>query len=180
MHVFKYFRYSHTCSTSTKSKEYFIHQLTINLLNHFLNWELWNSLPCHILVSIIARKLTMYLLKMLSAPELINYYLLMLVSSDNVKTKLHLNEYNRIHIKGYSNNDSPKKVLNETITNEVKENPPEIENRNDCIKIGKTLTVDSSSASVEEAKEAVVEKSEQLTEKVNCLQKIDWNFYFLL
>ncbi|XP_076265572.1 uncharacterized protein LOC143199568 isoform X2 [Rhynchophorus ferrugineus] len=94
------YRYSHICSTINikKPKEYFLHQLTTDLLRHFVNSELWNSLPCHILVSILARKFVSYLLNVLSDPEVINYLILITLCSDETKTKFKLNQYGRISL----------------------------------------------------------------------------------
>lgn len=97
---FVFFRYSHICSTSTNknTKDYFVHQLTTSLLQHFINSELWNSLPCHILVAILARKLICYLLKLLSNPEVLNYIILNSLVSNDVREKLKLDQYGRISI----------------------------------------------------------------------------------
>ncbi|EFA09342.1 uncharacterized protein LOC103314394 [Tribolium castaneum] len=92
------YRYSHMCSASKKAKSYFIHQLTINLLNHFINWELGNSLPYQVLVSIISKKVMTYILKLLSNPEFINYYILKSCAPENKIQELNLNSYNRVKI----------------------------------------------------------------------------------
>ncbi|CAH1122474.1 unnamed protein product [Ceutorhynchus assimilis] len=94
------YRYSHICSISSNknSKEYFVHQLTTRILQHFINSELWNSLPCHVLVSILARKLISYLLTLLSNPEILNYIILNTLASEVVKDKLKLSQYGRISI----------------------------------------------------------------------------------
>ncbi|XP_030766630.1 uncharacterized protein LOC115890525 isoform X2 [Sitophilus oryzae] len=94
------YRYSHLCSTLNikKPKDYFLQQLTINLLRHFINSELWNSLPCHILVSILARKFICYLVDLCSDPEVLNYLILTNVSSKSVQEKLRLKEYGRISL----------------------------------------------------------------------------------
>ncbi|CAH0554955.1 unnamed protein product [Brassicogethes aeneus] len=90
------YRYSHVCINSEQSQKYYLHQLTINLLNHFINWELWNSLPCHALVSIIARKLTTYILNLLSSPLFLNYHILNLIGSKAVKSSMKLENYSKI------------------------------------------------------------------------------------
>ncbi|RZC43120.1 PXA domain containing protein, partial [Asbolus verrucosus] len=92
------YRYSHVCSNSKKAKNYFIHQLTINLLNHFINWELGNSLPYQILVSIISKKVMTYILNLLSNPEFLNYYILNSCASENKRSELKLDNYNRVKI----------------------------------------------------------------------------------
>ncbi|XP_044269476.1 uncharacterized protein LOC123014420 [Tribolium madens] len=92
------YRYSHMCSCSKKAKNYFIHQLTINLLNHFINWELGNSLPYQILVSIISKRVMTYILNLLSNPEFINYYILRSCASESKKSELKLNDFNRVKI----------------------------------------------------------------------------------
>lgn len=92
------FRYSHSCSTSKKAKDYFLHQLTITVLNHFINWELSNSLPYQTLASIISRKMISYILNLLSNPEFINYYLLSICVSASKRQELKLNDYNRVKI----------------------------------------------------------------------------------
>ncbi|XP_063925497.1 uncharacterized protein LOC135139260 [Zophobas morio] len=92
------YRYSHTCSSSKKDKNYFIHQLTVNLLNHFINWELGNSLPYQILVSIISKKVMFYILNLISNPEFLNYYILTACASNNKKLDLKLENYNSVKI----------------------------------------------------------------------------------
>uniref|UniRef100_A0AAR5QF37 PXA domain-containing protein n=1 Tax=Dendroctonus ponderosae TaxID=77166 RepID=A0AAR5QF37_DENPD len=94
------YRYSHVCSISSNqpSLDYFMHQLTISLLHPFINSELWNSLPCHILVSILARKLMYYLLTQLSCPQVLNYLILNSLACGEVKEKLQLEKYGQISI----------------------------------------------------------------------------------
>ncbi|XP_044269489.1 uncharacterized protein LOC123014428 [Tribolium madens] len=92
------YRYSHMCSCSKKAKNFFIHQLTINLLNHFINWELGNSLPYQVLVSIISKQVMTYILNLLSNPEFINYYILRSCASENEKNELKLDDFNRVKI----------------------------------------------------------------------------------
>lgn len=101
-HIEELYRYSHMCSNgSKKAKDYFLHQLTTNLLRHFINSELWNSLPCSILVAILSRKLTSYLLKLASHPDILNYLLLNSLASEAVKEKYDLKNYARINITQY-------------------------------------------------------------------------------
>lgn len=106
------------CSNSSKrAKDYFLHQLTTNLLRHFINSELWNSLPCSILVSILSKKLTSYLLNIASHPDILNFILLNTLSSKAVKEKYDLQNYARISITQYFDViDAPQK---ETKTVEV-------------------------------------------------------------
>ncbi|CAH1155933.1 unnamed protein product [Phaedon cochleariae] len=95
------YRYSHFCTTNLKSQDYFIHQLTTNLLRHFINSDLWNSLPCQVLVSVLARKLTAYLLNLISNPEILNYLLLDCLASKAVKEEYNLSQYSRVCILEY-------------------------------------------------------------------------------
>ncbi|KYB25600.1 hypothetical protein TcasGA2_TC034860 [Tribolium castaneum] len=90
------YRYSHLCSGSTKAKNYFIHQLTLNLLNHFIDWE--NSLPYQVLVSVISKRVMTHVLILLSNPELINYYILRSCASESKINELNLNNFNRVRI----------------------------------------------------------------------------------
>ncbi|XP_074031796.1 uncharacterized protein isoform X2 [Leptinotarsa decemlineata] len=123
------YRYSHICSNNSKAKDYFIHHLTINLLRHFINSELWNSLPCQILVSIMARKLTSFLLKLISNPEVLNYVLLKSLASKAIKEQYKLSAYTRISISQYYD------VLDSKVTpkNKVEEKST-VENKNDDTK----------------------------------------------
>lgn len=101
-HYHDNFRYSHICSTgSKKAKHYFLHQLTTNLLRHFINSELWNSLPCSILVSILSRKLTSYVLNLSSHPDILNYLLLNGLASKSVRDNYNLDKYARISLAQY-------------------------------------------------------------------------------
>ncbi|XP_060529839.1 uncharacterized protein LOC132704092 isoform X4 [Cylas formicarius] len=102
MDIKELYRYSHICSTANnKPREFFLHQLTLDLLRHFINSELWNSLPCHILVSVLARKFTSYLLQIFSKPDVLNYLILNSVVSCSERDSLKLNEYGRISIIKY-------------------------------------------------------------------------------
>ncbi|KAL1495045.1 hypothetical protein ABEB36_010528 [Hypothenemus hampei] len=97
------YRYSHICSdlNNKTSKSYFLHHLTISLLHRFINSELWNSLPCHILVSLLARKLVCYLLDILSNPEVLNCLILNCLASNEIKNKIQLQNYGRISIEEF-------------------------------------------------------------------------------
>ncbi|XP_057652629.1 uncharacterized protein LOC130891737 isoform X1 [Diorhabda carinulata] len=97
------YRYSHIVSMNNKVKTYFIHQLTKNTMKHFINSELWNSLPCHVLVSIIARKLVLFILNFISQPEVLNYNLFNILATKEIKDEYNLSNYNRICINQYYN-----------------------------------------------------------------------------
>lgn len=123
------YRYSHMCSCSKKAKNYFVHQLTINLLNHFINWELGNSLPYQILVSIISKRVMIYILNLLSNPELINYYILKSCASESKSKDLKLNRFNRVKITQITEKgDATPSDLNKSIskTNLAKVDAPEL------------------------------------------------------
>nr|CAI5852593.1 unnamed protein product [Callosobruchus analis] len=92
------YRYSHVCSTNNRSRDYFLHQLANNVLHRFINSELWNSLPCQVLVSILARKLLAYILKVASNPEVLNYMILRSIASPEILEKYDLDNYVRIKI----------------------------------------------------------------------------------
>ncbi|KAF5303294.1 hypothetical protein FQA39_LY10033 [Lamprigera yunnana] len=96
--VEKLYRYSHIGSKSDKAAEYFIYQLTCNVFRQFINWELWNSLPCQSLVSILSKKFTTYLLKFISTPGYLNYKIVELCASDVDKSRLKLNKYSFISL----------------------------------------------------------------------------------
>lgn len=101
------------CSNSSKkAKDYFLHQLTTNLLRHFINSELWNSLPCSILVAVLSRKLTSYLLSLISNPNILNYIVLNVMASDSIREKYDLKNYARINVIQFFDviDSSPKKV----------------------------------------------------------------------
>lgn len=100
------------CSNSSKkAKDYFLHQLTTNLLRHFINSELWNSLPCSILVAVLSRKLTSYLLSLISNPNILNYLVLNVMASDSIRGKYDLKNYARINVIQFFDviDSSPKK-----------------------------------------------------------------------
>lgn len=102
------------CSNgSKKAKDYFLHQLTTNLLRHFINSELWNSLPCSVLVAILSRKLTSYLLNLASHPDILNYILFYSLTPKSVKETFDLQNYARISVTQYFDvvDSSPKKSL---------------------------------------------------------------------
>lgn len=114
INICNFFRYSHVCNSSSKPKDYFIHQLTTNLLRHFINSELWNSLPCHVLVSVLARKLVLHILNLSSNPEILNYIVLNSIASKGVREKYNLAKYTRISITQYYDiKESAQKVPGE-------------------------------------------------------------------
>ncbi|KAF2899421.1 hypothetical protein ILUMI_06754, partial [Ignelater luminosus] len=96
--------YSHVASNSKKAMEHFIFRLTANVLRQFINWELWNSLPCRSLVSILARKFTTYILTYISAPGFLNYRLIQLSCSETEKNNLNLNNYSFISLSDVDHN----------------------------------------------------------------------------
>lgn len=101
------------CSNGTKkAKDYFLHQLTTNLLRHFINSELWNSLPCSILVAVLSRKLTTYLLSLISNPDILNYLILNAIASDSIRQKYDLKNYGTINVIQFFDvvDSSPKKL----------------------------------------------------------------------
>lgn len=73
--------------------EHFIYHLTANVLRQFINWELWNSLPCRSLVAILSRKFTTYMLSYISAPGHINYKIVQMCASDSTQANLKLDNY---------------------------------------------------------------------------------------
>lgn len=70
----KVYRYGHWSSkaSAAKSVQDHVHQVTANVLHKHLDSELWNSLPCHTVVSIFARKVTMYGLTSTASPGYLN------------------------------------------------------------------------------------------------------------
>ncbi|XP_066248103.1 uncharacterized protein [Euwallacea similis] len=128
------YRYSHICSItgSKNSREYFAHHSTISLLCHFINSELWNSLPCHILVSILARKIVSYLLNLLSNPEVLNYIILNALITKKEEDRLNLKQYSRISIVEFFDifdtvkKDEPEEAKNLESQKNVKEDEEEL------------------------------------------------------
>ncbi|XP_018560919.1 uncharacterized protein LOC108903275 isoform X2 [Anoplophora glabripennis] len=168
------YRYSHICSSS-KPKDYFIHQLTTNLLRHFINSELWNSLPCHVLVSILARKLVLHILNLSSNPEILNYIFLNLIASSGIKEKYNLSKYTRISITQYYDvrdskdaqkvtEDQPKQIDKpidiSTEKTDCVRNPVEGEDTVDILKVAET-----SEAKIEVKTEILPKKNESVQTK---------------
>lgn len=68
-------------------------------------------MPCHILVSVLARKLVAYLLNTLSDPEVLNYIILNSVVSATEKDRLNLQQYGRISVVQFFDVFDTKKEL---------------------------------------------------------------------
>ncbi|CAG9862617.1 unnamed protein product [Phyllotreta striolata] len=122
------YRYSHVVGANPNIQDHFIQQLTLNVLRHFINSELWNSLPCQVLVSIIARKLVLYIINITSDPEVINYHLLNLLASKEIREKYKLENYSRISITAYYDVVDSKSKIDEQngSTAEMKSDPTEV------------------------------------------------------
>lgn len=103
-------RYSHIGSKSTKAQDYYIQQLTTNLLRQFINWELWNSLPCRTLVSIVSRKVLNYALVYISKPGFINYRILNALASEQTKKSLQLDDYKFVSLSTRKSETKVEKV----------------------------------------------------------------------
>ncbi|CAG9830005.1 unnamed protein product [Diabrotica balteata] len=117
------YRYSHIISTNPKVKNYFVQQLTTNVMRHFINSELWNSLPCQVLVSIVARKLILFLINFVSNPEVLNYKLLNLLASKFIREKYNLDRYSRICVSQYYNVVDSKMIIEDELPIEQKSSP---------------------------------------------------------
>ncbi|XP_072379502.1 uncharacterized protein [Diabrotica undecimpunctata] len=117
------YRYSHIISTNPKVKNYFVQQLTTNVMRHFINSELWNSLPCQVLVSIVARKLILFLINFISNPEILNYKLLNLLASKFIREKYNLDKYSRICVSQYYNVVDSKMIIEDKLPIEQKSSP---------------------------------------------------------
>lgn len=102
------YRYSHVGSKSAKSQEFFLHKLTESFLRQFINWELWNSLPCRTLVAVLSRKLVNYLLVYISKPGFLNYRLLSFVATDEIRCELNLEGHSFVSL----NTAGRKPVIN--------------------------------------------------------------------
>ncbi|XP_050498928.1 uncharacterized protein LOC114334891 isoform X2 [Diabrotica virgifera virgifera] len=117
------YRYSHIISTNPKVKNYFVQQLTTNVMRHFINSELWNSLPCQVLVSIIARKLILFLVNFISNPEILNYKLLNLLASNFIREKYNLDKYSRICVSQYYTVVDSTRISEDKLPIEQKSSP---------------------------------------------------------
>ncbi|XP_044755909.1 uncharacterized protein LOC123314597 isoform X1 [Coccinella septempunctata] len=117
------YRYSFSAIPNEKSCEYYIDQMTKKLLVNFIHWELWNSIPCKLVVSIISNKLS-YLIDVCSDPEFLNYYLLMILLPEEQALELTLHQYTHIKLNpSCINVDLKEKVLQEEYIHE-KESVP--------------------------------------------------------
>ncbi|XP_045474844.1 uncharacterized protein LOC123680793 isoform X6 [Harmonia axyridis] len=99
------YRYSFSMVTNKKSCEYYIHQMMKKLLINFIHWELWNSIPCKLVISILSNKAS-YLIDSCSNSEFLNYYILKILLSEEQAFELKLSQYTHIklnltHIKGH-------------------------------------------------------------------------------
>lgn len=102
--------------------EHFIFRLTANVLRQFINWELWNSLPCRSLISILARKFTTYILMYISAPGFINYRIIEISSSEAEKKNLNLDNYSFISLSDVDHSGSLTQLHKSNIpSTEIKE-----------------------------------------------------------
>lgn len=97
------YRYFHISSKSENAQEHFTQKLTTNVLRQFINWELWNSLPCRTLVSVLSWKFTNYMLIYISKPGFLNYRILKSIASEEIQKKLKLNDYSFISLSGCRN-----------------------------------------------------------------------------
>lgn len=108
--------------------------MTLDLLNHFINWELSNSLPFKLLASILSKKFTAHMLNLISNPEFLNYYILTSCISENKKNELKLENYSGIkivHVTDETVDLSPVKTEN-SVENSIKiSKKPEIDTLND-------------------------------------------------
>ncbi|KAK5638239.1 hypothetical protein RI129_012534 [Pyrocoelia pectoralis] len=113
------YRYAHVGSKSKKSSDYFIYQLTSNIFRQFINWELWNSLPCQSVVSILSKRFTAYILTFVSTPGYLNYKMVELCASESVKSRLELNRYYFISLSDVDHSGNLNQLKKDSL--EVKE-----------------------------------------------------------
>ncbi|KAI4455246.1 sorting nexin [Holotrichia oblita] len=92
------YRYTHIASKNEKAFEHFMCQITTKIFRQFLSWELYNSVPCKSLISILARKLTTYSLIYVSTPQTINYRIAQLCFSKENKAKLDFGRYDAVYL----------------------------------------------------------------------------------
>lgn len=102
--------------------DYYIHNLTANVLKQFINWELWNSLPCRTLVSILSRRFTTYILTFLSAPGLLNHNIIQLCGSAETKTKVNLDKYYFVSLSNVDHTMKESSLTQSMILIQLKEN----------------------------------------------------------
>ncbi|XP_049823486.1 uncharacterized protein LOC109595505 isoform X2 [Aethina tumida] len=140
------YKYSHVCVGSQKSLKYYLHQLTTNVLNQFINWELWNSLPCHALVAIVSRKFTAYMLNLLSCPHFLNYQFIKVLGSKSVKNVLDLPKYSKVCLQDCCFNDCLKQDYDQQNEEEEEENQDVVdskpENKSECVTKPEIISVD--------------------------------------
>lgn len=79
-------------------------------MREFISWELWNSLPCRLLVSILSKRFTKFLLFYLSQPGWLNYKILSHSASQNDISRLKLNDYLYISLSDVDLSDKQMKV----------------------------------------------------------------------
>lgn len=95
---------------SDAALESFTHRLTTSVLREFISWELWNSLPCRLLVSILSKRFTKFLLFHLSQPGWLNYKILYQSASETDISRLKLDDYLYISLSDVDLSDQQMKV----------------------------------------------------------------------
>ncbi|XP_034937887.1 uncharacterized protein [Chelonus insularis] len=80
------YRYSHPGSRNPSALEHTLHRLVTILLSEFLQWELSSSLPCKLLISVLAKKL-LVILQDISSPHWILLQVVNLLESSKEKLK---------------------------------------------------------------------------------------------
>ncbi|KAF5294329.1 hypothetical protein FQR65_LT10782 [Abscondita terminalis] len=110
------YRYSHIATKSKKASEYFIYQLTSSVFRQFINWELWNSLPCQMLVSMLSKKFTKYLLGFISTPDYLNYKILEACATEEDKSRLNLKNYYYVSLSDVDHTGSLEQLKEENNT----------------------------------------------------------------
>lgn len=91
-------RYAHVANKTEAAFEHYTHRLTGNVLREFISWELWNSLPSRLLVSILSKRLMSYVIQHMSQPGWINYRLISLFASEKNISILNLYKYSYISL----------------------------------------------------------------------------------
>lgn len=92
------FRLTHIGSQNGQLFETFILKLTSEVLSHFLNSELYNSLSGQCLAGAIAKKVTMARIVDLAKPGYINYFLINTFANEKSKNNVGLDGYGYISI----------------------------------------------------------------------------------
>lgn len=120
--------------------------MTTNVLNQFINWELWNSLPCHALVAIVSRKFTAYMLNLLSCPHFLNYQFIKVLGSKSVKNVLDLAKYSKVCLQDCCFNDCLKQDYDQQNEEEEEENKDVVdskpETKSECVNKPEIISVD--------------------------------------